>query len=173
MGIAADLGYVLPRPNAGQRAMQAVGSTRAGAWVLARVLPATDRGVARLTRGRTTLSGGVSGLPTLVLSTTGRRSGRVREAQLIGVPVGDGLALLGTNFGQNRTPTWVLNLEADPRASVSYRGVTCDVVARAVTEAERPEVLGRAVAVYPGYARYLARVRGREVRVLILERADQ
>ena len=171
MGLASDLGYVLPHPNAGQRAMQAVGSSRPGAWVLARVLPVTDRGVARLTRGRTTLSSGVSGLPTLVLTTTGRLSGQVREAQLIGVPVGEGLALIGTNFGQARTPAWVLNLEADPRATVSFRGVTLQVRAREVAEDERPEVLARAVAAYPGYARYLSRIRGREVRFLLLDRA--
>ena len=73
VGIATELSYSLPRPNALQRSVRVVTSTRAGAWIAARLAPALDRGVARLTGGRTTASAALSGLPVIVVTTTGRR----------------------------------------------------------------------------------------------------
>ncbi len=172
MGLADDLSYAIPRPNALHRSVRAVAASRPGAWVLARSAPALDRATSRLTRGRTTLSGALSGLPTLVVTTTGRRSGQARDAQLLGIPSGEAIAVVGTNFGQAHTPAWVLNLEADPRATVTYRGRTLDVLAREALEAERVEVLARAAEVYLGYPRYLRRIAGRRVRVIVLERAS-
>ncbi len=171
MGVAADLGYRVPPPNPAQRVVQAVVSTRAAGWYFARTLPASDRAVARLTGGRTTLSGALGALPTLVLTTTGRRSGRRRDTQLVGIPTGDLLAVVGTNFGQAGTPAWVLNLEAHPRASVAYRGARVEVVAREASPPEREQVLARAREVYVGYPRYLERIAGRRVRVLVLDPA--
>ncbi len=104
MGLAHDLSYAIGPSNAGQRLVRVVASSRPGAWALARVLPTLDRAVARRTRGRTTLVEQLAGLPVLVVTTTGRRSGLPRPAQLIAIPVGDDLALIGTNFGQTRTP---------------------------------------------------------------------
>lgn len=108
MGVAADLSYVLAPPTAVQRAVRSAAATRPVATSLARALPTLDRAVGRLTGGRTTACALLSGLPVVVLTTTGRRSGERRSTQLIGVPVGDTLALLGTNFGRSRTPAWVL-----------------------------------------------------------------
>lgn len=171
MGVAADLSYVLAPPTALQRAVRSAAATRAGAATLARTLPALDRAVGRLTGGRTTCCALLSGLPVVLLTTTGRRTGARRSTQLIGVPVGDTLALLGTNFGQARTPAWVLNLEADPRATVAYRGREVDVVAREADASGRAEVLDLAERVYVGYPRYLTRVPHRQVRILLLENA--
>lgn len=170
MGIAEDLAYVIPRPNLLQRSVRAVASTRPGAWGLSRTLPGMDRAVARLSRGRTTLAEVLAGLPVVVLTTTGRRTGRPRPAQLVALPVGDTLAFLGTNFGQAGTPAWALNLEADPRATVTHREITVDVVARPASATERAEVLARAADVYVGYPKYLERVTARRVRVVVLDR---
>ena len=114
-------------PPPGQRVparVQAFGSSRAGAWVFSRTLRHLDTAVARVSRGRQSAPQLLAGLPVLDLTTTGRRSGQPRTSHLISIPVGDDLALLGTNFGQPATPAWVLNLEADPHASVTYRGRT-------------------------------------------------
>jgi deazaflavin-dependent oxidoreductase (nitroreductase family) len=174
VGVAEDLGYAIPvRANALQRSVRGIASSRPGAWTLARTLPSFDRIVSRLTRGRTTLSERLAGLPVLVVTTTGRRSGRPRPAQLIGIPVGDTVALVGTNFGQISTPAWVLNLEAEPRATVTARGVTLDVVAREATDGERAATLARAGEVYVGYSTYLTRISGRRVRVFVLESPAQ
>ena len=137
--------------------------------MFSRTVATLDRAAAAATRGRTSGSEVLSGLPVLVLTSTGRRTGRARQTHLVGVPVGDELALLGTNFGQAATPSWVLNLEADPRAAVTYRGVTREVLARPATDEERPAVLAAARRVYPGYPAYQARITGRRVRVFVLE----
>ncbi|MBM6399006.1 nitroreductase family deazaflavin-dependent oxidoreductase [Phycicoccus sonneratiae] len=171
MGVAADLSYALPRATAVHRAVRSVAATRPGAAALARTLPTLDRTVARLTRGRTTACALLSGLPVLVLTTTGRRTGALRSTQLIGVPVGDTVALLGTNFGQAATPGWVLNLESDPRATVGHGPRTVAVRARAASPTERGEVLALAEQVYVGYPRYFTRARHRRVRIFLLENA--
>lgn len=171
MGLVTDLSYAITPSNPPQRAVWVVASSRPGAWTVARVLPTLDRLVTRLSSGRTTLVEQLAGLPVLVLTTTGRRSGLARPAQLIAIPIGDDLALIGTNFGQTRTPTWVLNLEADPRATVTHRDVTLEVVARAATGAECEEILRLAGRVYIGYPKYFERVTERRVRVFVLERA--
>jgi deazaflavin-dependent oxidoreductase (nitroreductase family) len=110
--------------------------------------------------------------PAALLTTTGRKSGLRRTSHLIAVPYEDTLALLGTNFGQPSTPAWVLNLEAEPRASVAHEATSIEVVARPATETERSQVLARAATVYGGYAKYLGRISGRQVRIFVLEPAS-
>ncbi len=170
MGLAADLGYRIGDPTRLHRSVRAVASTSLGARALAHTLPAMDRAVARLSGRRTTAVELLAGLPLLGLTTTGRRSGQPRYAPLIAVPFHDSLAVIGTNFGQTSTPTWALNLEAEPRAEVRHGGVTLAVVARPADEAERGEILARAGEVYIGYPKYLRRITGRRVRVFVLER---
>ncbi|WP_392545120.1 nitroreductase family deazaflavin-dependent oxidoreductase [Oryzobacter telluris] len=172
MGLASDLGYSIAPSTGFQRAVRVVASSRPGAWTLARILPALDRVVSRLSRGRTTAAEVLAGLPVLVVTTTGRRSGLPRSAQLIGVPFAGDVALIGTNFGQSGTPTWVLNLEADPRAVVMHRDVARDVVARVASDAERSEILTLAGQVYVGYPKYFTRVTDRHVRIFVLEQAS-
>ncbi len=172
MGIASDLGYEHRRPNAFQRGMQALGSSTAGAWMFSKTLQPMDRAVRALSRGRASAPGLLAGLPVLWVTTTGRKSGQARTAPLIAVPVGeDGLALLGTNFGQATTPAWVLNLEADPSLRVGFGDTEIDAVTRPATDAERDEVWSRSRGVYGGYEKYQERIAGRTVRIFVLEPA--
>jgi deazaflavin-dependent oxidoreductase (nitroreductase family) len=130
-----------------------------------------DRVLRRVTKGRTTVPQLVTGLPVLFVTTNGRRSGTSRTSPLIAVPCGDSLALLGTNFGQPTTPSWALNLEADPSAVVAYRDAELRVRARPATERERDEVWAASAGIYPGYTSYRERITGREVRIFVLEPA--
>ena len=171
-GLADDLGYSHATGNPLQRAVRLGAGTRAGGWVFSRVLRHLDDVVGRLTRGRHSAPGLLAGLAVLEVTTTGRRSGTPRTSHLVATPYDGVLALLGTNFGQAATPAWALNLEADPRARVSYRGVSVEVVARAATAAEAEEVFELASRFYPGYARYRQRVGdSRRIRVFVLEPA--
>lgn len=168
--LAADLGYAHAAGNPLHLAVRWGAGTRAGGWVFSHVLRHLDDAVGRLTRGRHSAPGLLAGLEVLDVTTTGRRSGQRRTSHLIATPYDDTLALLGTNFGQGATPAWALNLEADPRATLSYRGVAREVVARAATPAEADEVFALAARFYPGYARYRRRVGDRRrVRVFVLE----
>ena len=170
MGLASDLGYHHHTGNPVHRAGRWLGGTRAGAWVFSRTLRHLDSAIARLTRGRHSAPGLLTGLAVLDLTTTGRRSGQRRTSHLIATPYADTVALLGTNFGQESTPAWALNLEADPHATVTYRGTTRDVVARPATPEETDEIFARAAQFYAGYRNYRQRVGGsRRIRVFVLE----
>ncbi len=171
MGLATEISYLHPRPNLFQRVVQSFASTRPGAWIFAKTLAPMDRIMTRLTHGRTSLPRLLAGLPVLRVTTTGRRTGQPRETHLIAIPIGDTLALLGTNFGQPSTPAWVLNLEAEPRATVTHRGASREVVARPATPEEQAQVLASSAGVYGGYLRYQQRITGRRLRIFILETA--
>lgn len=168
MGLATELGYSHRGANVLQRQIQGFASTRPGAWLFAKLLRHLDDVVLRVSRGRHSAPGLLAGLPVLDLTTTGRKSGQPRTCHLISIPVGDDLALLGTNFGQPRTPAWVFNLEAEPRASVRFRTATAAVVARPATDAERVQVMARSAGIYGGYEKYQQRISGREVRIFVL-----
>ena len=169
MGVAADLGYTYKPISRFQRLMQAIAATKAGAWVFSKTIVAMDRLCRRLSNGRTSVPQLLAGLPVVFVTTNGRKSGRPRTTPLVGVPIGENLALLGTNFGQTPTPGWAFNLEADPSAHLSYRNAEVDAVARPATDEERDAVWNTASTVYPGYRRYRSRITGREVRIFILE----
>jgi deazaflavin-dependent oxidoreductase (nitroreductase family) len=172
-GLAAELGYAHPSANLLQRGLKAFGATRLGAWVFSRILRHLDDLVGRLSSGRTSAPEALAGLAVLDVTTTGRRSGQPRTSHLISFPVGDSLALLGTNFGQGSTPAWVLNLEADPHATLTYRGRSVEAVARPADDAELEQVVQEAARHYIGYAKYRQRIgTSRRLRVFVLTRTD-
>ena len=172
MGLASELDYHHRRANAFQRLVQRFASTRPGGWVFSRTLRHLDAVVARVSRGRTSAPEVLAGLPVLQVTTTGRRSGEQRRTFLISVPVDDTLALLGTNFGQASTPAWVLNLEADPRTTVTHRGHEVAARARPASEAERQQVLSSSANIYGGYLKYQERIgTSRRVRIFVLDPA--
>ncbi len=170
MSLAEDLDYRFRPANRVQRALQAMVATRPGAWVFSRVLPMLDTSVQRLTKRRHTVASLLAGLPVVDLTTTGRKSGRPRTTHLIAIPHEGCLALIGSNFAQPTTPAWVLNLEAQPAATLSYRGTAVPVVARPASEAEHAAVLTRSEPLYGGYRKYQSRITGRRLRVFVLER---
>jgi deazaflavin-dependent oxidoreductase (nitroreductase family) len=169
VGLAADLGYRVRRPNAFHRVVHTVAGTRPGAWVFAKALRHLDDLVGRLSHGRTSAPELLAGLPVVDVTTTGRRSGLRRTSHLIAVPHDGTLALLGTNFGQHATPAWALNLEADPHAVVRHHGVTLEAVARPATPDEAAAVLAASASVYGGYLKYQTRITHRRLRIFLLE----
>ncbi len=169
MGLAEDLDYHVRPANAVQRAVQGVAASRPGSSVVSRILPPLDTWVQRLTHDRHSAPSLLVGLPVLDVTTTGRHSGLPRTSHLIAIPYGGTLALIGTNFARRATPAWVHNLEADPRAAVSYRGTTVRVMARPATDDEVVGVLSRSEEVYVGYRRYQGRINARRLRVFVLD----
>jgi deazaflavin-dependent oxidoreductase (nitroreductase family) len=172
-GLADDLGYHVIEPNPFQRAMQTFASSRAGAWLFSRMLRHLDDAVGRLSHGRTSAPRLLAGIPVLDVTTTGRKSGLPRTSHLIAVPYAGTLALLGTNFGQPSTPAWVLNLEADPRATVVHAGRSREVVARLATEPEQAGILAASTQVYGGYLKYQQRITHRRLRIFLLTPASR
>jgi deazaflavin-dependent oxidoreductase (nitroreductase family) len=161
--------FAYARANALQRAMRRLAASGPGSWFFARVLHRVDRPVFRLTRGRATVGSLVSGLPVVMLTTTGARTGQPRTVPLLGLPTPDGLAVIGSNWGRSGSPAWDRNLRADPSAAVTIGRHRRDV--RAVqAEGERRERLWQAgLEIYPGFAQYAARAGDRPFHIYVLE----
>ncbi|MGW2684455.1 nitroreductase family deazaflavin-dependent oxidoreductase [Streptomyces sp. NPDC001414] len=151
----------------GERLVQRVSATRAFARVAPHVVPALDRAVHRLSRGRTLLSTRM--LPGVILTSTGARSGLPRRTPLACMPAGDGWFLVGSNFGRTGHPAWTYNLLAGPAAEISWKGRDVPVTARLLHGAERAEAWRLLLAFWPPYAAYQDRV-DREIRVFRLDR---
>ncbi|GGR91492.1 hypothetical protein GCM10010269_33280 [Streptomyces humidus] len=151
----------------GVRLVQKVSSTRVFATVAPHVIPALDRAVHRLTRGKVLLSAQM--LPGVILTATGARSGVPRRTPLACMPGPDGRGwtLVGSNFGRTGHPAWTANLLAHPDAEISWKGADVPVTARLLTGEERAAVWKELLAFWPPYAAYQARVE-REIRVFRL-----
>jgi deazaflavin-dependent oxidoreductase (nitroreductase family) len=124
----------------------------------------------RLTGGRVGQT--LFGMPMLLLTTRGRKTGRLRTAPLLYLPDGPDLVLVGSNGGAQRSPTWVYNLESYPAAIVQIGPARGEVGSRRATPEERARLWPRMVAVYPGYADY-QRKTDREIPLLLLTPRDQ
>ncbi len=155
-------------PNLAARGIRRLIAARPMAWLLARTIHHVDGAVLRLSGGRTTAAALLSGLPIVLLTTTGARSGRPRAVPLVAVPDGPRLILIASNWGQARHPAWYYNVKANPRVSVTRDGQTRPYQAREAVGEERAALWARAVAVYPGYEGY-ARRAGRSIPVVVLE----
>jgi deazaflavin-dependent oxidoreductase (nitroreductase family) len=171
MGLMHDLGLEVRHPNPLQRAIQQLVSTRAGAWLTSKALHPVDKVLFKASRGRLTAASLLAATPVIMVTTKGAKSGRERTTPLIGIPLGAGLALIGTNFAQKPTPGWVYNLEADPSATIAYRERAVAVTARPADASEADQVFALSRGVYGGYNTYRARVDHRPIRVFILEQA--
>lgn len=168
MGIIQTFQYQVPKANTAQVAMQHVAASRPGAWFFSRTLHHLDRALLRLSGGQVTLPGVVAGLPVLTVTTTGARTGQRRTTPLVGVPVGEDMAVIGTSFGQPHTPGWYYNMRAEPRVEVSYRNRTIVAVAREADEEERKAIWDRGRKLYVGYDAYASRLKSRDIHIMIL-----
>ncbi len=148
------------------RVTQKVAGIAAFAVVLPTFSRPVDKVLHRLTKGKVLLSRGL--LPSLVLTTTGRKTGQPRPSPLMCVPEPEGTFLVvGSNFGQESHPAWTGNLLAEPRASVSYDGRDVAVTAELLDGAEREAAWARALEVWPTFTAYQSRV-DRQLRVFRL-----
>jgi F420H(2)-dependent quinone reductase len=131
-----------------------------------RLLGGVHRRIYRLTGGK--IGGRLGKLPVLLLTTTGRKSGRRRTQPLVYTQAGDGYAVIGSKGGAAHHPLWYLNLREDPSATVTVGRETRKVRARDA-EGEERERLWRTLAdLYPGYEKY-AQKTSRRIPVVVLE----
>jgi deazaflavin-dependent oxidoreductase (nitroreductase family) len=122
----------------------------------------------RLTGGR--LGGSFGKAQILLLSTTGRKSGKERTLPLIYVEDGANLALVASNGGDDRHPAWYLNLMANPSATVTIKSESRKVTAETAGPEDRSRLWAKAAAVYASYDEYTKRT-SREIPVVILKPA--
>lgn len=134
----------------------------------AHVIIATDRWLYRWSGGRVSLVG-LAGLPSLRLTTTGRRSGLPRSTNLLYFPQGRDFVLTGSNWGRSRNPAWTHNLRATPDATVALRGREVAVKARELDGEEYHRMWAELLEFWPGYAMERAAA-GRVLPIFVLTR---
>ena len=108
-----------------------------------------------------------NGAPTLLLTTTGRRSGEARTAALIFARDRDDYLIVASVGGMPKHPAWYLNLQADPAAHIQVKGEHLDVVARTAGDDEKPRLWAVVNEVWPNYDAYQERT-DRVIPVVVL-----
>ncbi|MET7280430.1 nitroreductase family deazaflavin-dependent oxidoreductase [Kribbella sp. NPDC005582] len=153
--------------NGLQRLIGKLGTTKAFAAIGQAVVRVDER-LLRSTNGR--FGFGTSlGLRTLLLTTTGRRSGQLRQVPLLYVERDGAYVVIGSNWGGENHPAWSANLIAQPEASATVRGRTVPVHARLLTGDERQQMWDAVAAYWPAYNTYATRAAHREIRVFRLD----
>ncbi len=107
------------------------------------------------------------GSPILLLTTTGRRTGRPRTWPLTYLPEGDRFIVIASNGGQPNHPAWYLNLRANPQVSVQLGDRTRVMIAQTAEGDERTRLWSRVVEEYPAYAEYQWKT-DRQIPVVVL-----
>jgi deazaflavin-dependent oxidoreductase (nitroreductase family) len=107
---------------------------------------------------------------TLLLTTKGRKSGEARTAPLIFVRDGEAYVIIASLGGAPKHPTWYLNLQADPHATLQVKAEVFPATARTADGAERERLWAKAVEAWPQYDDYQAKT-DRRIPVVVLERA--
>jgi deazaflavin-dependent oxidoreductase (nitroreductase family) len=113
------------------------------------------------------VGGHIGKMPVLLLTTTGRKSGKKRTKPLGYVKDGDDYLLAASNAGNDYFPAWWLNLKANPVAEIQAGSQRLAVNARKASPEERERMFPKFVAVYKGYAGYENKT-DREIPVVIL-----
>lgn len=158
--------------NPAQRLLRRFASSGPGSWVFARVTHHLDRPLYRMTDGRHTAASLLTGLPILMLTTTGAKSGKRRMVPVLGLPTGDGLAVIASNYGQDRHPAWYHNLRKNPIAEVGMNERVWSVRAVEAEGPRRERIWQEALKIYPGYTTYEKRADHRRIHVFVLEPTD-
>jgi deazaflavin-dependent oxidoreductase (nitroreductase family) len=157
-------------PDTQDGAVAAVTYTRERARrFLIRLLSRIHGAIYRASRGR--VLGRIAGMPVLLLTTTGRRSGKPCTATLTYFREGNTFVVIGSFGGSDLPPAWWLNLQRDPRASLLIGGTTSMVTARAATPEEHDRLWPLVTETYSGYARYQQRTT-RLVPIVLLTPVD-
>jgi deazaflavin-dependent oxidoreductase (nitroreductase family) len=112
--------------------------------------------------------GGPGLLPTLLLSTKGRKSGETRVLPLIYGKHGDSHVVIASKGGTPKHPSWYLNLEADPECEIQVAHDHSQTVARIAKGEEREALWQQLATVYPPYDDYQAAT-SREIPVVVLD----
>jgi len=146
----ADRGYFTPRGR------------------LLRIITAAHRATYRLSGGR--LGGSARGMPTLLLTTTGRKTGQAHTVPLPFHRDGDDMVVIASFAGGPKHPAWYLNLSATPDVTVQYRGRQFAARATTVEGDARADLWARLVNAHPWYGDYQARTE-REIPLVALSQS--
>ena len=112
-----------------------------------------------------------NGTRILILTTTGRRSGKQHSTPLIFRQHGGDYLVVASKGGSDEPPAWLLNLQAAPTVQVQIKGDKFTARARAATPQEKPQLWREMAEVWPAYDDYQRKTE-RDIPVVVLERAS-
>lgn len=145
--------------------LKRLGATRLGVWAIKHVVTPLDRRLYRWTHGRF-LTSGRPLAPTLLLSTTGRKTGQPRTTPVFYLRDGRHLILCNVNPGFERPNPWTLNIRAQPVVDVQIGGWNGRYHAREATEEETTHYWPQLVQMWPAYQQHFTRSGQRSIFVL-------
>jgi deazaflavin-dependent oxidoreductase (nitroreductase family) len=122
--------------------------------------------VYRLSRGR--IGAKTAGAPTLLLTTVGCKSGKLRTVALLYIEEADGFAIVASFGGAPEHPSWYRNLQKNPQVTVQIGDRVIPVTARTVTPEEKARLWPRFTEIYPDYDAYQQATR-RDIPVVQLQ----
>jgi deazaflavin-dependent oxidoreductase (nitroreductase family) len=152
-----------------QRLVQKLAARSWLSALLAGGLHHLDRPLLRLSRGRWSLTGTLTGLNTVLLTTTGAKSGLQRQTPFVALEDGERMILIASSFGAKRHPDWYYNLRAQPQVQLLVDGKQRDLLAQEADAAQRQRYWQLALETYAGYSSYAQRAGQRVIPVMILE----
>ncbi|MQB01040.1 MAG: nitroreductase family deazaflavin-dependent oxidoreductase [Actinobacteria bacterium] len=151
-----------------ERMGRAIGKTRPGVYLLRYVFTPFDKLTYRLTGGRRGLS--PRRMKAALLTTTGRRSGKLVTTPVLVLPDGDGFIVVGSNYGRGRHPSWTYNMMANRNVALQMGESSKDYVARRLSEGEARSHWPDLVRMWPAWQTY-REITDRKFRMFRLEPA--
>ena len=149
-------------------AVQRLGGSRLGVLAIGRIVSPLQKQLYRRTGGRLSLTGRA---PVLLLTTTGRRTGKARTVPLLYIRDGDRLVICNVNPGFERPNPWILNLRAEPHAQVQIGRGTTSVRARSASAHELNRYWPQLTKMWPAYQGFYDK--GGERSIFVLEPGTQ
>ncbi len=117
------------------------------------------------------IAGGPGPIPTLLLATTGKRTGQSRTTPLIYAKTEGGYVVIASRGGSPQHPGWYFNLDADPNVTIRVATDVYNAKARTAGPDERDALWQQMAEIYPPYNDYQARA-DRQIPVVVLEVAS-
>ena len=125
-----------------------------------------DRAMIHTSRGRLSISG--PAMPTMLLTTTGRKTGKERTVPVYYVRDGKNLVAVCENFGLEAASSWPKNLLANPKTRIEIGGLAADYLSRPATNEEVARNMPKLIDMWPAHETYLERSGTRKVFVFEL-----
>jgi F420H(2)-dependent quinone reductase len=168
----AQLILTARRTDLGEDGQMPVSATRLKRFLIRKglkTLGGLHKALYRASGGR--VGARIWGLSVLLLTTTGRKTDKLRTTPLCFLPDGDDLVVVASNGGMDWFPSWWLNLLHEPRATIQVGRTERTVRAREATSEERARLWTEVTRIAPGYLKYQQRTR-REIPLGILQPTD-
>ena len=162
------------KQNPLQRFNQWLPASTLGAKIFSKFLHLVDKPIMKLSNDKLSIPQWVNGLPCVRLTSIGAKSNVARTIPTIGIPDGENIALICSNWGQARNPGWYHNLKKHSEAELSFTTAAGEshvgrYASSEITEDDEYERLWqKACDVYIGYPKYRLRAANRRIPIMLM-----